>query len=51
MGQAGASFYTPMPSGTIADFGIHTQVDTDVSAMDLVVCSESSLVDPGQATS
>lgn len=50
VGQAGGSFCTAIHVGTMADFGIHTPVDMDVSAMDLV-CSESSLVAPGQATS
>lgn len=49
VGQAGGSFCA-VPPGTTADFGIHTQVDMDVSAMELV-CLESNLVDPGQATS
>lgn len=46
VGQAGGSLCAAVPRG----LGIHTQVDMDVSAVD-PVCSESSLMDPDQATS
>lgn len=40
VGQAGGSFSSAVSPGTMADCGIHTQVDTEVSAEDPVVCSE-----------
>lgn len=51
VGQAGGNFSSAVSPGAMADCGIHAQVDTEVSAEDPVVCSESSLVDPGQNTS